>query len=138
MRWFPKIKIGKISLWLGLSGLLTIILLNVITEMAYCGICPEGYRKEGGACNPECYYSTPACLAPSVEPTCTMNLADNNLWRTFQIILGFIALAGIVGSGIMSWISILKYRERAILIFVPALLGILGLMFVLGEIFIPH
>ena len=28
--------------------------------------CPEGYRKEGDACNPECYYSTPRCLAPSI------------------------------------------------------------------------
>jgi hypothetical protein len=28
--------------------------------------CPEGYRKDGDACNPECYYSTPRCLAPSV------------------------------------------------------------------------
>lgn len=28
--------------------------------------CPTGYRKDGDACNPECYYSTPPCLAPSV------------------------------------------------------------------------
>lgn len=27
--------------------------------------CPSGYRKEGDVCNPECYYSTPPCLAPS-------------------------------------------------------------------------
>lgn len=29
--------------------------------------CPNGYRKDGDACNPECYYSTPACMAPSVS-----------------------------------------------------------------------
>lgn len=28
--------------------------------------CPSGYRKDGNACNPECYYGTPACLAPSI------------------------------------------------------------------------
>ncbi|MFH0862233.1 MAG: hypothetical protein V1875_04305 [Candidatus Altiarchaeota archaeon] len=28
--------------------------------------CPQGYRKDGDACNPECYYSTPPCLAPSI------------------------------------------------------------------------
>ena len=30
-------------------------------------VCPEGYRQEGDACNPECYYSKPPCLAPSVK-----------------------------------------------------------------------
>jgi hypothetical protein len=28
--------------------------------------CPEGYMKEGEACNPKCYYNTPKCLQPSV------------------------------------------------------------------------
>jgi hypothetical protein len=28
--------------------------------------CPEGYRKDGEACNPECYYSQPKCLTPSI------------------------------------------------------------------------
>lgn len=29
--------------------------------------CPEGYVKEGNACNPECYYSEPKCLTSSVS-----------------------------------------------------------------------
>jgi len=29
--------------------------------------CPEGYRKDGEACNPLCYYSTPRCLMPSIQ-----------------------------------------------------------------------
>lgn len=29
--------------------------------------CPQGYRQEGETCNPECYYSTPKCLMPSVK-----------------------------------------------------------------------
>ena len=28
--------------------------------------CPEGYIWEGDACTPECYYSTPRCLMPSI------------------------------------------------------------------------
>jgi hypothetical protein len=28
--------------------------------------CPSGYRNEGNVCNPECYYSTPQCGAPSI------------------------------------------------------------------------
>jgi hypothetical protein len=29
--------------------------------------CPEGYVREGDACNPSCYYSTPKCLMPSIQ-----------------------------------------------------------------------
>lgn len=28
--------------------------------------CPEWYRQDGESCTPECYYSTPKCLAPSI------------------------------------------------------------------------
>ncbi len=29
--------------------------------------CPGWYRQEGQACTPECYYSTPKCLMPSIQ-----------------------------------------------------------------------
>lgn len=29
--------------------------------------CPKGYVQEGDVCNPNCYYSTPRCLAPSFK-----------------------------------------------------------------------
>lgn len=29
-------------------------------------VCPAGYVREGDICNPQCYYSTPSCLAPSL------------------------------------------------------------------------
>jgi hypothetical protein len=29
--------------------------------------CPENYVQEGDACNPQCYYSTPRCLMPSIQ-----------------------------------------------------------------------
>jgi hypothetical protein len=138
MHWFPQTKLGKVSFWLGVSGLVVIILLNVVGEMAFCSICPEGYRKDGSACNPECYYSTPPCLMPSTEPVCNMDLVESSLWRTFDIIMGLLAMACILASGITSVISIIKYHERAILIFVPAALGVIGLIFVLGEFLIPH
>lgn len=34
-------------------------------EISNCN-CPSGYILDGEACNPECYYSTPKCLSPSV------------------------------------------------------------------------
>jgi len=30
-------------------------------------LCPEGYVLEGDSCNPECYYSEPKCLQPSIS-----------------------------------------------------------------------
>ena len=29
--------------------------------------CPEGYVQEGNVCTPNCYYSTPRCLMPSIQ-----------------------------------------------------------------------
>ncbi len=29
--------------------------------------CPAWYRQDGDGCTPECYYSTPRCLMPSVK-----------------------------------------------------------------------
>lgn len=29
--------------------------------------CPSWYKQEGEVCNPECYYSTPKCLMPSIQ-----------------------------------------------------------------------
>jgi hypothetical protein len=39
--------------------------LSGSVETSEC-VCPEGYRKEEDACTPECYYSKPPCLAPSI------------------------------------------------------------------------
>ncbi len=33
--------------------------------------CPEGFMQDGETCNPACYYSTPRCLAPSLECSVT-------------------------------------------------------------------
>jgi hypothetical protein len=29
--------------------------------------CPSGYVQSGSTCNPECYYSDPQCLQPSIQ-----------------------------------------------------------------------
>lgn len=39
--------------------------------------------------------------------------------------------------GVTSIIAMTKYRDRAILLFVSALLGLAGLIFVLGVLFLP-
>jgi hypothetical protein len=64
MKLLPQTKIGKVSFWLVITGFIVIVLLNVIDEAAYCGKCPDGYRKEGGVCNPECYSEVRGFNAP--------------------------------------------------------------------------
>jgi hypothetical protein len=44
--------------------------------------CPDGYRKDGDTCNPECYYSTPQCMSPSMqcEKTYFCNEGTGTMW----------------------------------------------------------
>ncbi len=39
-------------------------------------LCPEWYRQEAEMCTPECYYSTPKCMAPSVKCESTSNCSQ--------------------------------------------------------------
>ena len=61
-----------------------------IAKSSECGdnliigcVCREGYRKEGGSCNPNCYYSTHKCLAPSIP--CEKSYFCNEGTGTFWI-----------------------------------------------------
>lgn len=38
--------------------------------------CPNGYVQDGEVCNPQCYYATPKCLAPSIKCTLAPGLAN--------------------------------------------------------------
>lgn len=49
----------------------------------------------------------------------------------------FMFLCG-VGSFVLGVVSILRYKERSIIIFISAIIGLLVLLFLLGELFIPH
>ena len=51
---------------------------------------------------------------------------------------GFLMGGAIVGGGIISIISIVKYRDYAIFLFLSSLIGILGILFVIGEFAFPH
>jgi hypothetical protein len=46
-------------------------------------VCPEGYIKDGDACNPSCYYSDPACMMPSLE--CPNPVTCNSYTGTYWI-----------------------------------------------------
>jgi hypothetical protein len=61
-----------------------------IAKTSECGnnlktecVCPSGYRKDGDSCNPDCYYSTPQCGAPSME--CPQTVSCNSGTGTYWI-----------------------------------------------------
>lgn len=39
--------------------------------------CPEGYVPDGETCTPECYYSIPKCLKPSLSCNATCQYIDD-------------------------------------------------------------
>lgn len=110
----PKTKIGKVSFWLVISGLLVIVVLNVVAELMQA--------------NDRC----------DANGICYSNVEEGGwVWLT-RIIPSLLAMAAICTAGITSIVAIAKYRDRAILLFLSSLLGIMGMLFVLGEIFIEH
>jgi len=78
----------------GKGNLLTMSDAKEIAKKSECGdklvttcTCPEGYRQEGEACNPECYYSTHKCLRPSLscEKTYVCNEYTSTYWINLDI-----------------------------------------------------
>lgn len=51
---------------------------------------------------------------------------------------GFLAVILILGAGISSVVALTKYKDKAILLFVSAFIGMLGLLLVIGEFVFPH
>jgi len=58
--------------------------------------------------------------------------------KSAPIPLGLLAMLCLCVAGVTSIISLTKYRDHAILLFVSALIGCLGVLFVLGEFLFPH
>jgi hypothetical protein len=65
-----------------------------------------------------------------------LSMLSDGTWRI--VMPGFLMVGAVCICGIISIIAIVKYRDRAILLFLSSLLGILGIMFVLGEFLVPH
>lgn len=72
------------------GNILTLSDAIAIAKASECGdnlivgcTCPNGYIKDGDYCNPQCYYSTPRCLAPSI--VCWPSYACNENTATYWI-----------------------------------------------------
>ncbi len=59
----------------------------------------------------------------------------DNLWISIPMISGVICA---IASFITGIISIIRKKERAILVFISTAIGLLVLWFVIGEILVPH
>ena len=114
----PKTKIGKISFLLVILGFFVIIILNIIAGLMQTNdICDAE-----GLCQP-----SPGSLEES----------QSFIFLT-RVIPSLLAMGCIIIAGITSIIAILKYHDRAILLFLSALLGLMGIIFALGEFLVPH
>jgi len=51
---------------------------QVSGDSNFCA-CPNGYVQDGETCTPSCYYSTPACLMPSMKCSASNNQPSNGL-----------------------------------------------------------
>jgi hypothetical protein len=68
-----------------------------------------------------------------------LNREDSpGLFFIIRIICAWIMLLGLCISGITSIISIAKYKDYAVTLFVTSLLGILGIIFLLGDFLFQH
>jgi ribosomal protein S18 acetylase RimI-like enzyme len=57
---------------------------------------------------------------------------------SMPIFSGFLSILFLLAGGVTSIIALTKYKDRVILLFVSAFFGLLGLMFILGELFFPN
>lgn len=60
---------------------------------------------------------------------------DANPWLSM---FAFSGLALAAGAGIAAFIAIVRRGERGLLLFLPALLGVVVVMFLVGEVLVPH
>ncbi len=57
---------------------------------------------------------------------------------SIPILLGIIPMILMILFGITSMIAIFKHKDLAISLFISSLIGILGIISVIGELFLPH
>ena len=80
---------------------------------------------------------------PNIDSLCwhkaivLMGCALLEVWQFLKLFfLG--TIGGICIAGITSIIAIVKHRDYAVFLFFSALIGILGILFVIGEFVFPH
>lgn len=75
------------------------------------------------------------CYGGAITLIAARGVNDANPWLT---IFAFTGLGSAVGAGISAIVAIVRQGERGLLIVLPALLGVIALVFLLGEFLVPH
>ena len=78
------------------------------------------------------------CNAEGCAPAPSSLDANKTFIFFIRIIPSLLAMVCIIIGGIISMFAIIKYRDSAILLFLSALFGLFGIIFVLVEFLVPH
>jgi hypothetical protein len=76
-----------------------------------------------------------ACYGGALAAIAANGVNDANPWLSIFGPSGFVLA---VGAGIAAFIAIVRRRERGLLLLLPTLLGIVALIFIFGEVLVPH
>jgi hypothetical protein len=60
------------------------------------------------------------------------------IFKTSVMFPGALVVVFMIAAGVIAVIALTKYKDRGILLYLPAVIGCLGLLLVLGELLFPH
>ncbi|KHO46089.1 MAG: hypothetical protein QS98_C0005G0036 [archaeon GW2011_AR3] len=63
---------------------------------------------------------------------------NDDVARFYVIIPGLVAMLLVIAGGISSVVATIKHKDRAWLLYIPMLMGVGGILFLLGEFLFPH
>ena len=101
MYWMPKTKIGKISFWICISAFV-LLFSQYWLSMLFSNNCVGDLCPDPGGFS-----------------------------ILVKVVPGILAIALILITCVTSLIAIVKYHDRAILLFLPVLIGFMGIIFIL-------
>src|SRR3989338_74940 len=67
-----------------------------------------------------------------------INIIDDLVLRIFFILPGLFSLLLIIAAGITSFFAFFKYKDYALILIIPWIIGLMGIFFAIGEIIFEH
>jgi hypothetical protein len=76
-----------------------------------------------------------ACYGGALTAIAAKGVNDANPWLSIFGLSGFVLA---IGAGIAAFTAIVRRSERGLLLVLPAVLGSIALIFIVGEVLVPH
>lgn len=76
-----------------------------------------------------------ACFGGAQAAIAARGVNDANPWRS---IFGITGLLSAIGAGIAAFVAVVQLGERSLRLVLPALLGVIVVVFIIGEFNFPH